>query len=90
LNYGRLKEAEEKGNPVGGPAVSINLDPQDLSNTGSPNRQHVPAYMRPPTHHTYNRELPCLCSFRDDAPNTQENGGPMVFKGQVEWQGGHP
>ncbi|KRY62997.1 hypothetical protein T4D_4552 [Trichinella pseudospiralis] len=23
----RLKEAEEKGNPVGEPAVSINLDP---------------------------------------------------------------
>jgi hypothetical protein len=23
----RLKEAEEKGNPVGGPTVSINLDP---------------------------------------------------------------
>jgi hypothetical protein len=28
-----LKEAEEKGNPVGGPAVLINLDPLDLSNT---------------------------------------------------------
>ncbi|KRY63205.1 hypothetical protein T4D_16920, partial [Trichinella pseudospiralis] len=27
LNWGRLKEAEEKGDPVGGPAVSINLDP---------------------------------------------------------------
>jgi hypothetical protein len=27
LNCGRLKEAEEKGNSVGGPAVSINLDP---------------------------------------------------------------
>jgi hypothetical protein len=27
LNYGRLKEAEEKGDPVEGPAVSINLDP---------------------------------------------------------------
>jgi hypothetical protein len=24
----------EKSDPVGGPAVSINLDPQDLSNTG--------------------------------------------------------
>jgi hypothetical protein len=23
----RLEEAEEEGNPVGGPAVSINLDP---------------------------------------------------------------
>jgi hypothetical protein len=45
-----LREAEEKGDPVGGPAVSINLDPQDLSNTGPPNRQHIPADMRPPTH----------------------------------------
>jgi hypothetical protein len=33
----RLKEVKEKGDPVGGPAVSINLNPQDLSNTGSPN-----------------------------------------------------
>ena len=33
---GRLKEAEEKGDPVGGLVVSINLNPQDLSNTGPP------------------------------------------------------
>jgi hypothetical protein len=46
----RLKEAEEKGYPVGGPAVSINLNPRDVSNTGPPNRQHIPADMRPPTH----------------------------------------
>ena len=26
LSLGRLKEAEEKDHPVGGPAVSINLD----------------------------------------------------------------
>jgi hypothetical protein len=25
-----LEEPEEEGNPVGGPAVSINLDPRDL------------------------------------------------------------
>jgi hypothetical protein len=43
------EEAEEEGNPVGGPAVSINLDPQDLLDTGSPTRQHTPADMRPPT-----------------------------------------
>ena len=30
VELGRLKEAEEKGDPVGGPAVSINLDSQDL------------------------------------------------------------
>ena len=27
----KLEEAEEEGDPVGGPAVSINLDPRDLS-----------------------------------------------------------
>jgi hypothetical protein len=32
-----LEEAKEEGNTVGRPAVSINLDPQDLSNTGPPN-----------------------------------------------------
>jgi len=26
----KLEEAEEEGNPVGGPAVSINLDPESL------------------------------------------------------------
>jgi hypothetical protein len=45
-----VKKAEEKGNPVGGPAVSINLNPRDLSNTGPPNRQHTPADMRSPIH----------------------------------------
>jgi hypothetical protein len=41
LNYGRLKEAEEEDKTIRGPAVSINLDPQDLSNTGPPNRKHT-------------------------------------------------
>jgi hypothetical protein len=50
LNWGRLKEAEEKGDSVGGPVVSINLDPWDLSDTEPPNRQHTPADIRLPTH----------------------------------------
>jgi hypothetical protein len=52
LTLVELEEAErsQKGNVVGGPAVSINLDPQNLSNTGPPNRQHAPGDMRPPTH----------------------------------------
>jgi hypothetical protein len=62
---------QEEGNPVGGPAVSINLDPQDLSDTGPPTRQHTPADMRPSTH-IYSRGLPGLCSIRDDAPNPLE------------------
>jgi hypothetical protein len=45
-----LKEAEEEGNPVGEPAVSINLDPQELSDTGPPTRQHTPADTRVPTY----------------------------------------
>jgi hypothetical protein len=45
-----MKEAEAKGNPVEGPAISINLGPQDLLNIGPPNKQHTPADMRPPTH----------------------------------------
>jgi hypothetical protein len=45
-----MKEAEEKGDPVRGPAVSINLYLRDISNTGPPNRQHTPADRRLPTH----------------------------------------
>ena len=45
----KLEEAE-KGEPVGGPAISINLDLQDLSSTGPPIRQVTPAYMKLPTH----------------------------------------
>jgi hypothetical protein len=83
LNYGRLKKAEEKGDPEGGPAVSINLDPQDLSKNGPPNRQHSPAEMRP--QHTYREGLLGLCSFRDKACNPQETGGSREFGGQVGW-----
>ena len=50
LNYGRLKEAEEKGDSIGGPALLLNLNPQDLSDTEPPKRQHTSADMRPPTH----------------------------------------
>ena len=35
----KLEEAEKEGDPVGGPAVSINLDLGDLSDTGPPTRQ---------------------------------------------------
>jgi hypothetical protein len=37
--------------------------------------------MRPPTHIP-----PGLCSFKDDAPNPQETGGPREL--QVRWGGG--
>jgi hypothetical protein len=49
VELGKAEKAEEKGDAVGRPAVSINLDPRDLSNTGPPTRQHT-AEMRLPTH----------------------------------------
>jgi hypothetical protein len=35
-----MKEVEEEGCTVEGPAVSINLDPQDLPDSGSPGTIH--------------------------------------------------
>ena len=49
LNYRRLIEGEKKGNPVGEPAISINLDLKYLANTGPPNMQHTQVDMKPPT-----------------------------------------
>jgi hypothetical protein len=78
-----LGKAEEKGDPVGGPAVSINLESWDLSNTGPPNRQHTPADMRPQIHITV--EDFWVCDHY--VPNPQETGYPRVFRGQVGWGG---
>jgi hypothetical protein len=52
----KTTEAEEEGGPVGGPAVSINLDSRDLSNVGPPTRQHTPADIAP--QHKYSSGLP--------------------------------
>jgi hypothetical protein len=46
----KLEEAEEEGDPVGQPAVSINLLPWGLSDTEPPTGQHTPADKRPLTH----------------------------------------
>jgi hypothetical protein len=78
----RLKEAE-KGNSVGGPAVSINLDPK-ISQTLDHQTGSIHRLIWGPQH-TYNRGLPGLCSFRNDAPSPQETGGPREFRGQVGW-----
>jgi hypothetical protein len=45
-----LEEAEEKAVPVGGPSVSVNLDPRDISDTGASTRQHISADRSYPTH----------------------------------------
>ena len=41
--------AEGQGDPVAGPADTINLDPRDLSDPEPPTRQHTSAFMRPQT-----------------------------------------
>jgi hypothetical protein len=51
-----MEEAEEEGNPVGGSAVSTNLDPWDHSDTEPTIRQHTQDDMRPLTH-TYTAEF---------------------------------
>ena len=45
-----MEEAEEEGDPRRRSADPINLDPHDGSHTEPPNRQHILAHMRPPTH----------------------------------------
>ena len=40
--------------------------------------------MWPPAYR-YSRGLPGICSFRVDAPNPQETGGPMEFREKVGW-----
>jgi hypothetical protein len=90
LNWGRLKEAEEKGNPVERPAVWINLDsPPKISWTLDHQTGSIHQLIWGPQH-TYSRGLPGLCSFRDDVPNPQETGGPGSL--EVRWGGGwrHP
>jgi hypothetical protein len=64
---GKLEEAEEECDPVGKPAVSINLDFRDLSDTGTLTRQHIPADMRPPTE--IQQRTTSLGLVREDAPN---------------------
>ena len=42
--------AEGQGDPVAGPADTINLDPRDLSDPVPPTRKHSSAFMRLQTH----------------------------------------
>jgi len=79
----KLEEAKEEANPIGGPAVSINPDPWDLSAL-----HHQPGsihqLIRGPWH-IYSRGLPSLGSVREDAPNPQETEGPRKFRGLAGW-----
>ena len=57
-----MEEAEEKGDPIGGPADSINLDPLDPSNTETPNRQHTPGDIDVPNTHIVEDFRDCVNS----------------------------
>jgi hypothetical protein len=59
-----MEEAEEEGDLMGGAAVSINLDPWDLSDTRPPTKHQTLADMRP--WHIYSRGLPGLAPVRED------------------------
>jgi hypothetical protein len=48
----KLEETEEASDPVRRPAVSTNLEPRNISDTGPPIRQHTPTDIRPPTTYT--------------------------------------
>jgi hypothetical protein len=78
-------EENEEDDPVGGLAVSINLDPWNLSDTGPPTRQHTPPDMRPPTH-IQCRTVGSRFSQKRDGPNPQEMGGPREFQDLVGWR----
>ena len=62
-----MEGAEEEGNPIVRPAVSTDLDLQDLSDTEPLIRQHTLADVRP--HHIYRRGLPDMSSVKEVTPN---------------------
>nr|AAQ96255.1 LRRGT00042 [Rattus norvegicus] len=72
----KLQEAEEEGDPIGGPVVST--DHQDLSDTESPTRQHTLADMG--SQHIHSRKLLGLGSISEDAPHLQKIGGPREWE----------
>jgi hypothetical protein len=83
----KIEEAEDYGNPVGGPAVSINLDPPRSLRYWTTNQAvYTSKYDTP--QHIYSRGLPDLGSVREDAPNPQETGGPREIRGQEGWMMG--
>jgi hypothetical protein len=73
FNWGKAGRSWGGGDPVGGPAVSINLDLdifQTLDQTGSIHQ------LIWGSQHIYNKGLPGLGLVREDAPNTQRVAAP--------------
>jgi hypothetical protein len=59
-----LEEAEDEDDPIGRSAVSIYLEPLDLSDSEPPTRQHTVANLRPPTHIQQRTAWSCLIEKR--------------------------
>jgi len=82
---GKLEEAEEEGNPVGGPAVSIWIS--ETSQTLDHQAGSIHQLIWGPQH-LCSRGLPGLGSVRENVPNPQDTGGPREFRGLVGWGSG--
>ena len=54
---------------MGRPGVSTDLDPQDLSDTEPPTKQHTPADMRPQAHMQQRTAGSGLCQRRSTKPS---------------------
>jgi hypothetical protein len=88
-----LEEAEEESDPIGGPAISINLNPESLR-SGPPTSQHTSADMRPPLN-IKQRTTGCVfsqrrCPKRLEAPGSLEVCWSRgVGLGKTSWRQGH-
>jgi hypothetical protein len=78
----KLEEAEKEGNPVGRSLVSINLDTQDLSDTGPQTRQHRPDAMSPPN--TYTAE-DCQVWIQSEKIHLSLKRMEAPWSGEVWW-----
>jgi hypothetical protein len=67
-----MEEVKEDGDPIGNPAISTDLDTQDLSDTDPPTRQHILTGLRP--RHIYSRGQTGLASVREYVPNWRPQG----------------
>ena len=67
---GRFEEAEREGYPIGRPAVSLNSEPRELSETEPPSMSIVKLVRSP--YHILSRGIPGLASV-EDVLNPQEH-----------------
>jgi hypothetical protein len=79
---GKLEEAEKEGNLEGGPAVSINLDPWDLSRHWTINQAVYNSWYEDPNTYTA-EDCQVLVQSEKMHLTLQQNGGFREFNGLV-------